>query len=215
MFKILAAFWVVVAMSLSSSFVRADGPTPANRPEGSAAESEFRSLHDAYVAKFKPLFLRSAKAWWVANTTGSDAAYAEKKQAEAALVDLHSDKTTYAKLKALRDGGQVADPVLKRELEVMYHTFLGGQGDPALHKKIVDIENEVEQTFNTHRSKVGGKEMTENDVRQIPLRHEGLSEGQGGMEGYMAVGRRSRASSRRSFGCEMSWPGNWASRIST
>lgn len=188
MFTLRTTLWAAAVMSFFSSFAQADGPSS---PAGNAAaEREFRSLHDAYLEKFKPLFVRSAKAWWVANTTGSDEAYAEKKKAEAALVDLHSDKATFAKLKALRDGGQVTDPVLKRELEVMYLTFLPGQADPALQKKIVEIENDVEQIFNTHRSKVGGKELTENDVRQILSDTKDSAQAREAWEGYMAVGQK-------------------------
>lgn len=191
MLKFQTTLWMAAAMTVSSSFAWADGPGPANSSGGSsAAEKEFRAIHDAYVAKFKPLFLRSAKAWWVANTTGSDAAYAEKKEAEGAIVDLHGDRATFARLKALREGGQVADPLLHRELEVMYHTFLGGQGDPALQKKIVDIENDVEKTFNTHRSKVDGAEMTENDVRKVLSDSQDSKKARAAWEGYMAVGQK-------------------------
>ncbi|HKQ47298.1 MAG TPA: M2 family metallopeptidase [Phycisphaerae bacterium] len=187
MFLLRTTLWAAAIMSISSSLSMADGPSS---PAGSAAEREFRSLHDAYLEKFKPLFVRSAKAWWVANTTGSDEAYAEKKKAEAALVDLHSDKATFAKLKSLRDGGQVTDPVQKRLLEVMYLTFLPGQADPALQKKIVEIENDVEQIFNTHRSRVGGKELSENDVRQIVSDTKDSAQAREAWEGYMAVGQK-------------------------
>ncbi len=57
-------------------------------------EAEFTPLRDGYLAKWKPLWLESQQAWWEANTTGSDSAFARKKTADKALVELHGDKET-------------------------------------------------------------------------------------------------------------------------
>jgi len=158
-------------------------PTPGN-----AAEEEFLKIHDAYVLKFRPLFRRASTAWWVANTTGSDEAYKEKTDAENALVELHSDKATFAQLKSLKADGLVKDAVSARVLDVMYRTYLPGQADTALQKRIVAIENEVEQLFNTHRSDVDGKPLSENDVRKILSETKDMSEAEKAWKGYMAVG---------------------------
>lgn len=154
------------------------------------AERDLLEIHDAYLAQFKPLFLRAAKAWWVANTTGSDEAYAEKKAAETALVELHSDKARFAKLKSLKADGLIADRKLARILDVMYRAHLPGQADPELQKKIVNIENEVEQIFNTHRSEVDGKALSENDVRKILSESPDSALAEKAWKGYMAVGAK-------------------------
>jgi len=161
--------------------------------ERNSAEMEFIALHDAYLAKYKPLLLQSEKAWWVANTTGSDEAFEAKKQAENALIELHSDRETFAGLKALKDGGRVTDAVLARQLDVMVRTFLPGQADPAVQKRIVDIQTEVEKIFNTHRSRVGGKELTENDVRKILSDTKDSALAEEAWKGYMAVGAKVEA----------------------
>ncbi|MFQ5425013.1 MAG: M2 family metallopeptidase [Phycisphaerae bacterium] len=166
---------------------------PSGTKERNSAEMEFIALHDAYLAKYKPLLLRSEKAWWVANTTGSDEAFEAKKQAENALIELHSDRETFAGLKALKDGGRVTDAVLARQLDVMYRTFLPGQVDPAVQKRIVDIQTEVEKIFNTHRSRVGGKQMTENDVRKILSDTKDSALAEEAWKGYMAVGAKVEA----------------------
>ncbi len=152
------------------------------------AEAEFTALRDSYLGRWKPLWLESQQAWWEANTTGSDSAFARKKVADKALVELYGDKETFAKLKSLKDGGKIADPVMKRELDVMYRAYLPGQGDPTLRKKIVDLENDVEQLFNTHRSKVGDKTLTENDIRQILSTSTKSDEAAAAWKGYMEVG---------------------------
>lgn len=181
----------ILAVLLILSFGRFIWAASPSLPKpGNAAEEELVQIHEEYVTKFQPLYVRSAKAWWVANTTGSDEAYEEKKKAENALVDLHSEKTTFAKLKSLKADGLVKDPVLARVLDVMYRTFLPGQADTDLQKRIVAIENDVEQLFNTHRSEVDGKKLSENDVRKILSESADMAQAEKAWKGYMAVGSR-------------------------
>lgn len=156
--------------------------------QGASADAEFAKLHDAYLAKFKPLTLEAEAAWWEANITGTDAAYERKRVTDKALVDLHSDHEMFAQLKAFKEKGEVRDPVLRRELDVMYRAFLPGQADPQLQKQIVDLENDVEQTFNTHRGRVGEKSLTENEIREILATTTDSAQAEAAWKAYMDVG---------------------------
>lgn len=158
--------------------------------EQSAAEGEFKAMLDAYVAKFEPLFKEDASAWWEANTTGKDEAFERKKAAKSKLVDLHSDREVFAKLKALKEAGNVKEPLLARQLDVMYRSYLPGQADPELQKKIVSLESDVEQIFNTHRSSVDGKMLSENDVREILSTTKDSKTAEAAWKGYMEVGAK-------------------------
>lgn len=154
------------------------------------AEREFRVLRDAYVARFRPLWLQAKSAWWDTVITGAEAAVARKKAADKALVDLHSDRALFVRLKALQDGGQVADPILRRELDVMVRTFLPGQADPALQKQIVELESDVAQIFNTYRSRVGERILTENDIRAILASTTDSAAAEAAWKAYMRVGEK-------------------------
>jgi len=159
------------------------------KPAASASpEAAFATLRDEYVAKFRPLFEKSARAWWDANTTGDKAAFDRKTEAERAIVDLHSDKAVFAKIKALKDGGPIKDARMARELDVMYRSFLPGQADPELLKKIVALESEVEEIFNKHRGLVDGKEVTENDIRQTLSETKDTKAAEKAWKAYMEVG---------------------------
>ncbi len=156
--------------------------------DSAAAEAELKSMRDEYVAKFRPLYIESATAWWDANTTGADAAFERRKAADSKLIELHGDKVVFARLKALKEIGAIKDPILARELDVMYRTFLPAQADADLLKKIVSLESDVEKAFNTHRSKVGAKQLSENDVRAILSDSKDSKEAEAAWKGYMAVG---------------------------
>jgi len=150
----------------------------------------FRELRDRYVARFRPLYIEAETAWWEANITGADAAFARKKAADKALVELHSNRDEFARLKELRQANQIADPVLRRELDVMYRAYLPGQADPALQNRIVELENDVEQIFNTHRGQVGDKTLTENDIREILANSTDSAQVEAAWKAYMEVGRK-------------------------
>ena len=153
-------------------------------------QQEFISLRDAYLEKFRPLEKEANLAWWEASTTGSKRAYARRSKANKELARLHSDGDTFAKLKALKEGGEIGDPVLSRQLKVMYLNFLAKQADPELNARIIELETEVDQIFNTHRSQVQGQRMTENDVRKILKETQDNELAREAWSGYMAVGRK-------------------------
>lgn len=154
------------------------------------SDAEFIALRDAYVAKFRPLFLEARQAEWDASRSGTDADYARVRSVNKALVELHSDRATFARLKAWRDAGGPADPVLHRELDVMYRTFLPDQADAELRKRIIDLEADVDQIFNTHRSAVGDKTLTENEVRAVLADTTDSAAAAAAWKGYMEVGRK-------------------------
>ena len=167
------------------------------KPTHSTAEAEFAMVRDAYVAKFRRVYIESERASWEASITGSDAAFARQQAAQEALIDLHSDRATFAKLKTLKGGGAVTDPVSRRELDVMYRAFLPRQCDTELLKKIVALETEAEQIFNTHRSLVNGTRMTENEVRRILAESTDNALVEAAWKGYMAVGAEVEGHLRR------------------
>jgi peptidyl-dipeptidase A len=191
MLRILTTLTLLGAAASSSALAQ-------SRPADD--EHAFAALRDAYLAKYKPLWLTQAAAWWEANITGKDEAYARKDAADAALVDLHSDHATFEQLKGFRDRKQIQDPVLRRELTTMYLSFLPGQADPQLQKKITTLENAVEKTFNTFRSQVGDRTLTENDVRETLAKTKDSAAAEAAWKAYMEVGRAAEPQLRELVG---------------
>lgn len=182
--KLLVAA-VVVAATASLSVADDDTPAPA---AVQAAEKAFISMYDSYVEQYKPLFIESNRAWWEASITGTDEAFARRKKADEAIVELHADPAMFAKIKALRASGQIHDPMLARMLDVMYRNYLERQGDPEIQKRIVGLEADVEQIFNTHRGQIDGKPSTENDIREILSTTTNNALAEKAWKAYMEVG---------------------------
>lgn len=130
-------------------------------------DQEAQKLVEYYEATVRPVEIELGLAWWKANITGTDEAYQHKTEVQKKLDRLLSDRETFSRLKKLVEGGKIADPVLRRQIEVMYLTYLPKQLDPELLDRIVEKENSVERAFNVFRPVVDGKELTDNQVREI------------------------------------------------
>ena len=139
--------------------------TQAGAPGDDAAMRE-QEFIDAHVKAVKPLEKAAALTWWNANVTGKDEDFAAKEEAQNRLDAALSDKARFAVLKALKEA-KPADPVVAREIDVLYLTYLEKQVDPALLRKIAAKANGIEKAFNVYRATIDGKAMADSEVRAV------------------------------------------------
>ncbi len=156
--------YIVVAL-LSQACAATSGPVVTIAAADTDAEA--RAFIDAYTTGLKPLSIAAGKAWYAASVTGTDADFATSRAAQDAVNAFLANAERFGRVRTLRDGGQVHDPILRRELDVMYRAMLGKQVEPELLRRITALESEVEQTFNTYRGKIAGREVTQNEIEQI------------------------------------------------
>ncbi|MCG3136477.1 MAG: hypothetical protein HJJLKODD_00310 [Phycisphaerae bacterium] len=165
---------------------------PGKSVQGQEAEMKFKQLRDTYLEKYTPLFKAANLAHWQANLSGKDEDFTALKKAEQLVADLQSDPQVFAQLKTLKDSQEIKDPVLARELLMMYNTFLPKQADPELNKRIIELQADVSQIFNTHRGKVQGKDSTENEIRAILSDSPDTALAKEAWTAYMEVGRKAQ-----------------------
>lgn len=137
-----------------------------------AADADLAERAARFVAeheqKIRPLEVEVSKSWWLANTTGESSAFERKQTLETQLDVALANPERFAELKALHEGReQIADPILQRQIVVLYLQYLAKQVDPDLLKQIIAKSNAVEQAFNVFRPQVDGAEKTDNEVRQV------------------------------------------------
>ncbi|MCS6977241.1 MAG: M2 family metallopeptidase [Gemmatales bacterium] len=156
--------WIVLFLCLIGELVSWSASSTAGVTTSDAAAQDFINRH---VARVRPLEIAVGLAWWEANTTGSDEAFARKEQAQNRLDAALADPQVFADLKQLRTQGGVQDPLLKRQLDVLYLQYLEKQVDPELLKQITAKANAIEKAFNVYRARVGDKEMTDSEVRKV------------------------------------------------
>ena len=102
-------------------------------------------------AELRPLEVELAEAWWESNTRSSTAADVRRTAAELARRSYLADADTFAAVRAARDdlaGDPAADPLLRRQLDVLHDAFVPHQVSADLRRAIVELETTVESTFN-------------------------------------------------------------------
>jgi peptidyl-dipeptidase A len=163
-------------------------PILANAAEKTKANDRAKAFIDDHVARLRPLELAVNLAWWKANTTGKDEDFQEKERAQNRVDEALADTARFQELKDIKKEGGIGDPILAREIELLYLTYLEKQVDPALLKKMTALSNKVEKAFNVYRAKVDGKEMTDSEVRKVLKTSKSSERRQAVWEASKAVG---------------------------
>lgn len=123
---------------------------------------DFIRNHEQQV---RPLEIAVNLAWWNANTTGKDADFAAKEEAQNRLDAALADKDRFARLKMLHDA-QLPDPMLARQIHILYLMYLEKQVDPELLQRMTAKANAIEKAFNVYRAVVDGRQLTDSEVRK-------------------------------------------------
>lgn len=165
-------------------------PLVADETAETAEGESFLRVRDSYLMRAEPMRKESNLAWWEANVTGSEAAFERKRTADEQLMRLHSLSTPYQRLQRLRKHGEITNPLLQRQLDVMYRAFLPAQANPDLQEKLIKIESDMEMLFNRHRGTVNGTTMSENDLRKILGETRDSTLAKAAWKAYMAVGQK-------------------------
>jgi len=153
-----------VALAILSILVVLRPVAVSANPEGSTRAAKFVKAHEA---KLRPLEVAAGLAWWNANISGKDEDFKEKERTQNRIDEALANPEAFREIKEIKGQGGIDDPVLAREIDVLYLAYLEKQVDPELLKKITALANKVEKSFNVYRARVDGKEMTDSEVRRI------------------------------------------------
>jgi len=129
--------------------------------------SQLQEFITNHVKKVKSLSVQANLASWRAANTGKPEDYNKVSKLTLKIRELYSNPDEFAFLKELKDSKEVKDPLLARQLGILYNTYLSNQIEPQLLKQIVDLGTEVEKSFSTFRGTIEGKKVTANDIKEI------------------------------------------------
>ena len=134
----------------------------------STSISEIESFMRRFEERVAPVEKAVSEAWWNLATSGTEEAQKELVRAGNEYNSLFSDKAEYEKVLGwYKERGSLENLLLRRQVEVLYLTFAGGQGNPEILGRIEELEAEANATYSNHRATVGEKEIGENEVREI------------------------------------------------
>jgi peptidyl-dipeptidase A len=136
-----------------------------------AAQATQRPDPRAFVAavteRVSPLAKAMALNYWEATATGRQDLYARQGEFELQLRNIFSDRAGFEAVKAFRADAAISDPLLRRQIEVLYLSFLENQIDPGLMERMVKLGSAIEGRFNTHRAEFEGKKVTDNALAEV------------------------------------------------
>lgn len=161
--------WLLAPLNLMGVMGLSGGGGGFSSPTNES-ERRFRSFLMEHEGKLAPLAQSSALAHWQATASGVSSDYEQLAETELNLNRLYTNREEFAELRALRASGEVKDPLLKRQLDLLYNVYLSTQFDEKLMEEIVTLSAQLGEHFNKYRATVHGVELSDNEVGKV-LRH--------------------------------------------
>ncbi len=151
------------------------------------ADADARAFIAEHEKTIRPLERQAALTWWNANVSGRDQDFRAKEEAQNRLDAALSDRERFARLKAIQER-PIRDPIVARQIAVLYLVYLEKQVDPELLRRITAKANAIEKAFNAYRANLNGRMMTDSEVRRVLKESRSSAERKAVWEGSKRVG---------------------------
>ena len=129
---------------------------------------EIQDFITSFEVRLAPVEKASSEAWWNLATTGTEEAQKELVRTGVAFNELFADRGEYEMVRGWYEGREsLESSILRRQVEILYKTFAGRQGDEETLRRIEELEAEANAIYSNHRGVVGEEEVNENELREI------------------------------------------------
>ena len=125
-------------------------------------------------AELEPLDLAAREAFWQLQTTGEERWKEESTRLNTEIRTVLSRRETYEELLEAVTDGVVSDPLLARQAVLLLNAHRPNLLPPETIERIVKVENELDQRFNTFRADLDGERVSDNRIREILERSDDL-----------------------------------------
>ena len=151
-------------------------------------ENRMKEFISNYEATVIPLYREMALASWNANITGTNEDWAKSEKASFNYARIFTDTKNFSELKEIRDAGLVKDPLLARQLDLLFNAYLGGQVDTSLIAQQIKMETEISKKYSNFRITIKSKQLSDNEVEGLLRNSVNSSELQIAWEGSKMIG---------------------------
>jgi peptidyl-dipeptidase A len=127
------------------------------------------------VEAVRPLEKAYYLAEWEAAVKGSEQALAGLRKAQGRFLRFWSDPRLYETAGELDRGTPPSDPLLARQVRLIYLQAARHRQDEATIERITELEARVRKRYYNHRGRVDGRELSDNEIDR-KLRHSRESE---------------------------------------
>ncbi len=133
----------------------------------SLSDKGFQKFLNEYEKTIEPLMTKHNQAQWDAYITGKEEFFKTSTKLSLQIDQIHQNGQDFHYLKELQMAEVLSDPVLIRQLEILYPIFLSKQIDPDLNKQITEIASKIEKIYANFRTVVKDKKYSDNQVTKI------------------------------------------------
>lgn len=128
---------------------------------------QFDDFLKNFEAKYVPLYKENNLAYWNASISGKEEDFKKVAEYQNKLTAIFSNKVDFNTLKKIHSSKGITDSIKKRELDVLYLSFLGNQADTAKLNAINNAQSQIEVKYGNFRADMNGKKLTDNEVEEI------------------------------------------------
>lgn len=125
-----------------------------------------KTFVEELAGKIAPLERRLCSLYWALATTGDEKVAKDLVEVEKGLKLLLSNPEEFRQLKKWKSDG-IADPLLSRQVDLLIFDCTPNQLDEATIADLVERQTEIENIYNNFRSRMEGKEWTNNDLKEV------------------------------------------------
>jgi len=151
-------------------------------------EQELAGFIESHVAQVAPLWKQTNLTYWDATTTGTSEAWETLETLQLKTSQIYSNRADFARLKAFKESGSIDDPRLVRQLDKLYYAYLRNQIEPDLLARLVTLDTEVQETYNSYRGTVDGQAVTMSDIYTIMTTEEDVAKREAASRASKEVG---------------------------
>jgi peptidyl-dipeptidase A len=130
-------------------------------------ENRIKKFISDYEAKAKSLYTADALASWNANISGSDADWSKSEKATFEYAKIFTDTTAFRELSEIKESGAVKDPLLLRQIEILFNAYAEKQVDTSLLTQRIKMETEISKKYSNFRTKINGVDVPDNGIEDI------------------------------------------------
>ena len=159
---IIKSFFIVALATVSIVIFYGFKNLNSNLPEDNI--KEFLQGYEVQMQKLEKAY---NLAYFNASISGEDEDYKILENEKIALNNFYGDKEIFNTILSFIKSGEVADEILKRQIDVIYNKCLPRQVDPIMLKELVSLENQIEKSFSTFRPEINEKKISDNQIEKI------------------------------------------------
>ncbi len=151
------------------------------------AQSVESLVHET-VEAVRPLDKGLQLAEWESAINGTPEANQRHQEAQTAWMRFWADRDRYVQAKRLYDARAAKDPLLARQLKLVYLSATRNQQEDATIDELTRLEADVRSKYVNFRGRVGGKELNDNELEAILHKSKSTAEVREAWEASKQVG---------------------------